>query len=119
MVDRTTVPEIAPLQADVCWTCQFIHQHTPREGHCAQCGDRIGESVPGGGYAIEIEYPLGVGGEGLPGHKCATLCGECAGWIASDINFRGVTNDPVAGDRFTQLLGVETERLNELESGDE
>jgi len=115
MVDWTTVPEIAPLQADACWTCQFVHEHSRREGHCAECGDPL----DGPGFSIELEYPLGAGDQKLPVRKHTRLCGECGSWLASDINHRGVTNDPVAGDRFTQLVAVETERVNDLEAGDE
>jgi len=117
MLDRTTVPEIAPLQEDVCWTCQFVYEHTPREGTCAQCGDPLDEDYPGTGFPIELEYPLGAAD--LPAYKSAKLCGDCAAWIASDINFRGVSNDPVASDRFSRLIDEESARLNELEADDE
>jgi len=118
MVNRTTVPEIAPFRADVCWTCQFVHEHTPREGTCAQCGDTLDEGYPGTGYSIEIEYPLGVGDEGLPAHKSAKLCGECAAWIGSDINHRGITNDPVASERYSRFIAFESERIAALEADD-
>jgi hypothetical protein len=113
MLDRTTVPEIAPLQADVCWPCQFLHGHTPDDDVCAQCGDDFGEGYPGGGFPIEIEYP--VGPVKLPGLKTAKLCGDCAAWIADDINHGGVRNDGVARERYLQLSAFETERVNELE----
>jgi hypothetical protein len=113
MVSRTTLPEIAPLQADVCWVCEFSHEHTPAEGVCHECG----ECLNGGGFSIEIEYPLGVAD--LPARKTATLCGDCAEWTASDITHRGVGNDDVAGPRLGRLIDEEAARLRDLEAADE
>jgi len=116
MVDRTTVSEIAPLQADICWSCQFVHEHTPRKGTCAQCGDALDEDYPGNGFPIEIEFPLGAAE--LPAFKSAKLCGDCAAWIASDINHRGVHNDPVADDRHLRLIQTMDARMHDLEADD-
>jgi len=111
-VDHTTVPDIAPLEVDICRSCQFTQQHTPAPGTCAECGDAVDA-----GFSIELEYPLGPAD--LPARKVATLCGDCAAWIACDINHRGVQNDEPARERLHAVIEAETARMNALEGGDE
>lgn len=113
MVDRTAVPAIAPLEADVCRPCQLVQDHALPDGACMECG----ADLDGAGFEIELEHPLGPAN--LPALKVGTLCGECAGWIASDINYRGLRADDEAHAAFVDVLDEETARLNAREAGDE
>ena len=108
MLDRTTVPEIAPLQADVCWTCQFFHRFEPADGVCNECGDALGTA-----YTVEIEHALGPAD--LPARRTFSLCGDCAEWKAHQLIHRGIKTDAVAKRRWLDLMRRETRRLNELE----
>lgn len=56
----------------------------------------------GTGFAIEMESALGPAE--LPGRLSGSLCGDCAGWVACDINYRGVENDEGAHEEHVRLL---------------
>jgi hypothetical protein len=101
-IERTTVPPIAPLEADICAVCQFVQAHALPDDVCDECGDPVDP-----GFSIELEYPLGEAD--LPALTAGVLCGDCAGWIASDIAYRGVQADPEAKATFRELVDAETE----------
>ena len=108
MLNRTTVPEIAPLKAWVCWTCQFFHRFERGDGVCNECGDALDTA-----YTVEIEHALGPAD--LPARRTFSLCGDCAEWKATQIITRGIDTDAVAKRRWLDLMERETRRLNELE----
>jgi len=103
MVSRTTVDPIAPLEADICAVCEFVQNHALPDDVCMQCGDPADP-----GFRIELEYPLGEAG--LPALKTGALCGDCAGWIASDIAYRGLDADPEAKTAWRELIDAEREQ---------
>jgi hypothetical protein len=46
------------------------------------------------------------------------LCGDCAGWVACDINYNGIDADEDASERLTSIIDEETQRMNELEGSE-
>ncbi|WP_136690053.1 hypothetical protein [Halorhabdus amylolytica] len=108
MVDHTTVAPIAPLEADICRACQLVQDHDLPEGVCMQCGDPVET-----GFPIELEFPLGPAD--LPGRLTGILCGDCAGWIACDINYDAIDADEEAHEAFIEVLEKKREREAELE----
>lgn len=111
MVKRTTVETIAPLEADICQTCQHVQNHDIGEGRCMKCGDEVSP-----GFYFEVEFPFGA--VQLPGVLAGQLCKDCAGWVASDINYNGIDADEDASERLTAILDEEKRRLNELEGSE-
>ncbi|WP_225336362.1 hypothetical protein [Halomicrobium urmianum] len=111
MVERTTVETIAPLEADICRACQHVQNHEMGDGQCMQCGDDVSP-----GFYFEVEFPLGAAG--LPGMLAGQLCGDCAGWVACDINYNGIDADEDASDQLTTIIDEETRRMNELEGSE-
>jgi hypothetical protein len=109
MVERTTVETIAPLEADICRACQHVQNHDNGDGQCMQCGDDVSP-----GFYSEVEFPLGAAE--LPGMLAGQLCGDCAGWLATDINYNGIDAD--ASDQLTTIIDEETRRMNELEESE-
>ena len=107
-VEHTTVAPIDPAEADVCRACQLVQDHELPDDVCMQCGDPLDT-----GFAIDLEFPLGPAN--LPGHLSGTLCGDCAAWIACDINYDAIDADGEAHETFIELLDAETERVAELE----
>lgn len=97
LLDETSVATIAPMEATVCKACQHVQDHELPEDCCMQCGDSIGT-----GFYLEVEFPLGAAA--LPGFMSGTLCGECASWIACDINYDGVSADEDAHERHLELI---------------
>ncbi|MDS0284749.1 hypothetical protein [Haloarcula onubensis] len=108
MVDRTTVRTIDPMQADICAACQLVQDHSLPDDACMQCGETLDA-----GYYLELEFPLGAAG--LPGRIAGSLCGDCAGWIACDINYEGLDADDETKTEFVDVVDEETDRLKELE----
>ncbi|MDS0220877.1 hypothetical protein NDI54_05850 [Haloarcula sp. S1AR25-5A] len=108
MVERTTVPPIAPLEADICAVCQFTQEHTQPDGVCMECGEPVDP-----GFSIELEYALGEAD--LPALKTGQLCGDCSSWVASDISHRGLMNDDEARETYRELVDAEHERMAALE----
>jgi len=111
MVERTTVETIAPLEADICRACQHVQNHENGDGQCMQCGDDVSP-----GFYFEVEFPLGAAE--LPGMLAGQLCGDCAGWVACDINYNGIDADEDASERLTDIIDEETQRMNELEESE-
>lgn len=109
MVDRRTVDAIAPLKANVCDACYHVQTHSLGDGRCMQCGDAVGI-----GFEIELEFSLGAAE--LPGRIAGKLCGDCAGWVATDINYDGLDADDGARAQLVDLLDEEKARMNELEA---
>lgn len=107
MVDHVSVDTIAPFEADICEACQHVQNHRLDEGQCMQCGDEIGL-----GFHIEVEFPLGEAN--LPGMLAGELCGDCADWIACDINYESVDADEAASEELLNILDEERRRLDEL-----
>lgn len=101
-VDRTTVETIAPMEADVCRACQHVQDFELPEDVCMQCGDPIET-----GFYFEVEFPLGVAA--LPGFMSGTLCGDCASWMACDINYDAVQADDEAREQHLEILDEERE----------
>jgi hypothetical protein len=108
LIDETTVEPIEPMTADICRSCQIVQDHEPPEGVCMQCGDDVDP-----GFHIEVEYPLGAAG--FLALKTGSLCGDCAGWVACDINYQGIGADEDAHDELLAALEEETEQLREME----
>lgn len=112
MVERTTVETARAIEADVCLACQFVQNHELEDGRCMQCGDEI----PSGFY-LEVHFPLGPAE--LPGMIAGQLCGDCAGWVACDINYDAVDADEGASEKLVEILDEETRRMKELKSAAE
>ncbi|AKU09895.1 hypothetical protein [Haloferax gibbonsii] len=108
MVDHVSVDTIAPFEADICAACNHVQNHWLDEGQCMQCGDEIGR-----GFHIEVKFPLGE--SGLPGMLAGELCGDCAGWVACDINYESVDADEDAHKQLIEILNEEKRRMNKLE----
>lgn len=111
MVERTTVKPIAPREADICWTCQHVHDHDTGDGRCLQCGEAVSS-----GFHLDIAFPLGVAE--LPGTRTGHLCGDCAGRMASEITYSGVEADDDAQTKRMEILDEETERMNAARRAD-
>lgn len=109
MVDRTTVATIAPMEADICESCQLVQDHELPEDVCMKCGDDLDI-----GFSIEVEFPLGAAD--LPARIEGTLCGDCAGWVGCEINYEAVDADEDVFDELIATLDREQERLSETEA---
>jgi formate dehydrogenase maturation protein FdhE len=106
MVEQTTIKPLEPLEITACEICQHVQNHSLSDHQCMQCGADIDI-----GFGIELEYPLGP--DDLPAFMSGQLCGECAGWIASDINYEGIDADEKANDHLCDLLDAQRARLRE------
>ncbi|MFW6435607.1 MAG: hypothetical protein ACOCY1_04430, partial [Halovenus sp.] len=80
LIDHTTVETIAPMEADICRSCQHVQNHELPDGDCMKCGSELDAR-----FYMEVEYPLG--GDDLLARLSGALCGECAGWIGTDISY--------------------------------
>ncbi|WP_053773228.1 hypothetical protein [Halorubrum tropicale] len=98
LVDRTTVKPIDPLEADICESCQHVHNHRLDEDVCMKCGSEM----DGAGFYLELEHPLGA--EDLQANRCGGLCGDCAGWIGTEITFKAIEADEAALQELVRLL---------------
>ncbi|WP_053773055.1 hypothetical protein [Halorubrum tropicale] len=98
LVDRTTVKAIDPLEADICESCQHVHNHRLDEDVCMKCGSEMDSA----GFYLELEHPLGA--EDLPANRSGTLCGECADWIGTDISYEAIDADEAALQELVRLL---------------
>lgn len=105
-VERTTVATIAPLEADLCPVCAHVQDFEQPEDKCLQCGDDVDP-----GHYIEVEFPLGK--TELPARISGHVCGECAGWVAYRVNYRGVENDEDAHAEYCRLIGIDAADLAE------
>lgn len=108
LIDRTTVEPIEPMEADICRVCQHVQDHELPDERCMKCGDEISSKC-----YLEVHYPLGPAD--LPAMLTGTLCGDCAGWVACDINYDGIDADDDAHETYVALLDEENEQRKELE----
>ena len=98
LVDRTTVKAIDPLEADICESCQHVHNHRLNDDVCMKCGSE----TDGAGFYLELERPLGA--EDLPANRSGSLCGDCADWIGTEIAYEAIDADEAALQELVRLL---------------
>ena len=98
LVDHTTVETIAPMEADICESCQHVHNHRLDDDVCMKCGSK----TDGAGFYLELEYPLGA--EDLPAKRAGGLCGECADWVGTEIAYEAIDADEAALQELVRLL---------------
>ncbi|PHQ45122.1 hypothetical protein DJ68_14570 [Halorubrum sp. C3] len=102
LIDHTTVETIAPLEADICQSCQHVQNHELPEDGCMKCGRDLEDS-----FYMEVEFPLGP--EDLPARLSGSLCGDCAGWVGTEINYEAIDADEEAFQELIRLLDKQHE----------
>ena len=102
-VDHTTVPEIAPLEVDICRSCQFTQQHTPAPGTCAECGD----AVDAGGQTGDLWDRVGRKAAAMELEGARRDAVVALDDISTETMFRGEDPDP-------EQIREARRRLNDL-----